>query len=210
MSCHVGDPVAHRLVHRVLQRAGAGGHRLHLGAEQLHAEHVGLLPLDVGRAHVDGAGQAEQRAHRGGGDAVLAGAGLGDDAGLAHAPGQQDLAHAVVGLVAAGVVQLVALEVDLCAAELPGQPLGEPQRAGPADIMRQVVLPGRPGTPDRPWRRCRPARPPGSAASASRRRSGRRSRRSGRARWGRCAGCCGPRRQAVAVTTCLLSCRRAF
>ena len=109
----VGHPVAHRLVHRVLQRAGAGGDRLHLGAEQLHAEHVGLLPLDVDRAHVDDAGQAEQRAHGGGGDAVLAGAGLGDDAGLAHAAGQQDLAHAVVDLVRAGVVQLVALEVDL-------------------------------------------------------------------------------------------------
>ena len=136
----VGDPVAHRLVHRVLQRAGAGGHRLHLGAEQLHAEDVGRLALDVGRAHVDGAGQAEQRAHRGGGDAMLAGAGLGDDAGLAHAPGQQDLAHAVVGLVAAGVVQLVALEIDLGAAELLGQPFGEPQRAGTADVMLQVVL----------------------------------------------------------------------
>ena len=134
----IGDPVAQRLVHRVLQRGRARGHRLHLGAQQLHAEHVGLLPLDVGGAHVDGAGQAEQRAHRGGGDAMLAGAGLGDDARLAHAPGQQDLAHAVVRLVAAGVVQLVALEVDFRAAELPGQPLGEPQRAGPADIVLQI------------------------------------------------------------------------
>ena len=136
----VGDPVAHRLVHRVLQRAGAGGDRLHLGTEQLHAEYVGGLALDVGGAHVDRAGQAEQRAHRGGGDAVLAGAGFGDDAGLTHAAGQQDLAHAVVGLVAAGVVQLVALEVDLCAAESAGQPFGEPQRAGAANVVRQVAL----------------------------------------------------------------------
>ena len=168
---------------------GAGGDRHHLGAEQLHAEHVGLLPLDVGRAHVDGAGQAEQRADGGGGDAVLAGAGLGDDAGLAHAPGQQDLAHAGVDLVRAGVVQLVALEVDLGAAEMPGQPLGEPQRAGPADVVLQVVVQLRLERRDRPWPRRRPARPPGSAASASRRRSGRRSRRTGRARRGRCAGC---------------------
>ncbi len=185
----VGDPVAHRLVHRVLQRAGARRHRLHLGAEQLHAEHVGLLPLHVGRAHVDGAGQAEQRAHRGGGDAVLAGAGLGDDAGLAHAPGQQDLAHAVVGLVAAGVVQLVALEVDLGAAEFARQPFGEPQRAGAADIVLQIARRVRSGTRDRRAPRDRPARPPGSAASASRRRTGRRTRRSGRARPGPSAGC---------------------
>ena len=136
----VGDPVAHRLVHRVLQRAGAGGDRFHLGTEQLHAEDVGGLALDVDGAHVDGAGQAEQRAHGGGGDAVLAGAGFGDDAGLAHAAGQQDLAHAVVGLVAAGVVQLIALEVDLCAAEVLRQAFGEPERGGPADIVLQVVL----------------------------------------------------------------------
>ena len=62
-------------------------------------------------------------------DAVLAGAGLGDDPGLAHAPGEQDLAQAVVDLVRAGVVQLVALEVDLGAAEMLGQPLGEIERA---------------------------------------------------------------------------------
>ena len=109
----VGDPVAQRLVHRVLQRARARGDGHHLGAEQLHAEDVGLLPLDVGLAHVDRAGQAEARGDGGGGDAVLAGAGLGDDARLAHAAGEQDLADAVVDLVRAGVVELVALEIDL-------------------------------------------------------------------------------------------------
>ena len=109
----VGDPVAQRLVHGVLQRAAPEVTGAHLGAQQLHAEDVGLLPLDVGRAHVDHAGQAEAGADRGGGDAVLAGAGLGDDPGLAHAPGQQDLAEAVVDLVRAGVVQLFALQIDL-------------------------------------------------------------------------------------------------
>ena len=47
-----GDPVAHRLVDRVLQRAAARVHRFHLGAEQAHAEHVQRLALDVDRAHV--------------------------------------------------------------------------------------------------------------------------------------------------------------
>ena len=88
------------------------------GAEHLHAEHVRLLPLDVDRAHVDDALQAESRAGGRGGDAVLAGARLGDDARLAHAPRQQDLAEHVVDLVRAGVVELVALEIDLGAAEL--------------------------------------------------------------------------------------------
>ena len=93
-------------------------HRPHLGAQQLHAEDVGLLPLDVGRAHVDDAGQVEERADGGGGDAVLAGAGLGDDAALAHAARQQDLAERVVDLVRAGVVEVLALQIDLRAAEM--------------------------------------------------------------------------------------------
>ena len=75
----VGDPVAQGFVHRVLERAGAARHRHHLGAQQLHAEHVRRLALDVGLAHVDHAGQAEEGADRRRRDAVLAGAGLGDD-----------------------------------------------------------------------------------------------------------------------------------
>jgi hypothetical protein len=35
---------------------------------------------------------------------VLTRAGLGDNPRLAHAPGEQDLAHAVIDLVRAGVV----------------------------------------------------------------------------------------------------------
>ena len=60
----------------------------------------------------------EQRADRGRGHAVLAGAGLGDDALLAHALGQQSLTDAVVDLVGAGVQQVLALEVNLRAAQL--------------------------------------------------------------------------------------------
>ena len=57
-------------------------------------------------------------AHRRRGDAVLARAGLGDHALLAHAPREQDLADAVVDLVRAGVAEVLALEVDPAAAEL--------------------------------------------------------------------------------------------
>jgi hypothetical protein len=48
---------------------------------------------------------------------VLARAGLGDDAALAHAPRQQRLAQAVVDLVRAGVQQVFALEPDARAAQ---------------------------------------------------------------------------------------------
>ena len=131
----VGDPVAQGLVHGVLEGARARLHRHDLGAQHLHAEHVRLLPLDVDGAHIDDAIEPEAGAQRRRGDAVLAGAGLGDDALLAHAPGEQDLAEDVVHLVRAGVVQLVALQVDLGAAEMLGQALGEIERARAADIV---------------------------------------------------------------------------
>ena len=143
----VGDPVAQRLVHRVLQRARAALHADHLGAEQLHAEHVGRLPLHVARAHVDHAGQAEARGDGGGGHAVLASAGLRDDPGLAHAQCEQDLPDAIVDLVRAGVVQFVALEPDLCAfpgggtgADMARKPLGIVERGGAADIMFEQIV----------------------------------------------------------------------
>ena len=73
-----GDPVAQRLVDRVLEGGAAGVDRDHLGAEQLHPGDVERLALGVDLAHVDGAVEAEVGRRGGRGDAVLAGAGLGD------------------------------------------------------------------------------------------------------------------------------------
>ncbi|MGY3656118.1 hypothetical protein ACVJ19_002781 [Bradyrhizobium sp. USDA 376] len=108
--------------------------------QHLHADDVGLLPLDVDRAHIDHAFEAKARAQRRSGDTVLARAGLGDDALLAHAPRQHDLAEHVVHLVRAGVVELFALEIDLCAAEMLGQTLGEIKRRRPADIVLEIAV----------------------------------------------------------------------
>ena len=124
---HVRHPVANGLVDGVLERARAGVDGAHLGAEQLHAEDVERLPPHVLGPHVDDAFEAEERAHRGGGDAVLAGPGLGDDASLAHAPGQQRLPERGVDLVRAGVRQILALEVEPRGIRA-GQPLGQPRR----------------------------------------------------------------------------------
>ena len=135
----VGHPVAHRFVERVLQGLGAALHRHHGGAQQLHAVDVHRLPLDVLGAHVHHALHAEARGHRGRGHAVLARAGLGDDALLAHAPGHQRLADGVVDLVRAGVVEVLALEPDLRAAQMLGQALGVIDRAGAADVVLQLV-----------------------------------------------------------------------
>jgi len=66
---------------------------------------------------------------------MLAGACFGDDPCLAHALGEQDLADTIVDLVRTGVVELVALEIDLGAAEMLGQPFGEIERRRPAGVM---------------------------------------------------------------------------
>ena len=125
----VRDPVAHRLVDRVLERRAAGRDRPDLRAERPHPEHVRLLALDVLGAHVDDARQAEQRAGRRGRDAVLAGAGLGDDPGLAEPAGQERLAERVVDLVGAGVGEVLALQVE-------PEPVRQARRARRAAIAR--------------------------------------------------------------------------
>ncbi len=106
------------------------GDRDHLGAQQPHPGHVQRLPAGVLLAHVDDALQAEQGGGRRGGHAVLAGAGLGDDPGLAHPPGQQGLAEDIVDLVRAGVGQVLALEEHPAAARRGGEPrhLGQQRR----------------------------------------------------------------------------------
>ena len=135
----VGDPVAHGLVDRVLEGARSGRHRDDLGAEQAHARHVEGLALGVDLAHVDDAVEAEQGGGRRRGDAVLAGAGLGDDAGLADAAGEQGLPEHVVDLVRARVVQVFALEDDAGAAGVLGEArhLGDERRT--ADVVHEQV-----------------------------------------------------------------------
>ena len=99
----VGDPVADRLARRLLQRPRAELDGAYLGAEEVHSLDVGRLAAHVLGAHVDDAVEPEARADGGGGDAVLAGAGLGDDPLLAEPAREHGLAEGVVELVSAGV-----------------------------------------------------------------------------------------------------------
>src|SRR5437899_12055401 len=77
-----------------------------------------MLAPRVLLSHVDHAAQIEARRRGRGGDAVLAGARLGDDGGRSHAPGEQALADGVVDLVSAGVEQVFALEEHATACPL--------------------------------------------------------------------------------------------
>ena len=70
---------------------------------------------------------------------MLPGAGLGDDAALAHAPREQRLPQRVVDLVRAGVQQVFALQPDPRAADPFAEPLGEVQRRGAPGVVVQQV-----------------------------------------------------------------------
>src|SRR6185312_3848092 len=133
----VGDPIAHGFTDGVFQGAAADGYRNDLCAEQAHAEDVEALPPHVFLSHINGAIEAKQRANGGGRDAMLPGAGLRDDAALAHAFREQRLAETVVDLMRAGMEQVFALDVDLRAAKLFAQPPRGVERGGAAGILRE-------------------------------------------------------------------------
>ena len=119
------------------KRPAAGVDAEHFGAEQTHPEDVQRLPAHVLGAHVDVALEAEQRAGRRRRDAVLPGAGFGDDAPLAHPHRQQRLTERVVDLVRAGMGQILALQEDARAAARRGQPPRFGDRRRPSDVVLQ-------------------------------------------------------------------------
>ena len=136
---HVRHPVADRRRGRLLERARARVDRLHPRAQQLHPLHVRALTAGVLDAHVDDALHVQQRTHGRRRHAVLAGARLGDDPPLAHAPGQQHLAERVVELVRARVVEILALQVHGPPGSL-GEPAREVQRRrAPGEVAQQAV-----------------------------------------------------------------------
>ena len=183
------DPVAHGLVDRVFQGPAAGVDADDLGAQQPHAKHVERLALHVFSAHVYVALEAEQRAGCGRRDAVLAGAGFGDDPTLAHPRGEQRLTEGVVDLVRAGMRQIFALQEDAA----PPERLGETprfvdrRRADPRNAP--AADPAPPESPHPPGRRNTRARAPRWARPASREQTVRRTRRNTPARPDR-AGLC--------------------
>ena len=131
----VGHPVSERLVDRVLERLGPGLHRHDFGSEQPHPRDVQRLPGGVDGAHVDHTVQAQQRTRRRGGHPVLTGAGLRDDARLAHLTGQQGLTQHVVDLVRSSVVQVFSLEEDPRTTRVLAEPGGFVERRRPTAVV---------------------------------------------------------------------------
>ena len=140
------DPIAKGFVHRVFKGRCAATDGAHFRAEKPHTKDVGFLPHNVCGAHKDNTFQAKARRDCGGGNAVLPRACLGDNAALAHALGQQDLAHAIIDFMRARMVQLVALEIDLgrfaaiLLSRIVRQALCVIKRGGTAHIMGEKFI----------------------------------------------------------------------
>ncbi len=145
----VRDPVAQGLADGVLERPRTTVDRPDLRTEGPHPEHVRRLPGDVLDAHVDYAGDLQECAGSGRSHAVHACAGLGNNAALAEAPRQQNLAEGVVELVSAGMVQVLALEVE---PETVGQSFGRRARSLGLDTGHRQDLRSQPiGSIHRRW-----------------------------------------------------------
>ncbi len=137
---HIGYPIPEGLAGRIFQGTRAGYHLYYLCPKQLHSKHVEGLAVDIFLAHVDGTLKSEESTRGSRGNSVLAGSRLGDDAALAHALGQQNLAHGVVHLVGAGVAEVLPLDVDFRSTQLAGHPLGEIERRRATDVLPQIVV----------------------------------------------------------------------
>ncbi len=86
--------------------------------------------------------EPEHGADRGRRHAVLAGAGLGDDASLAHALGEQSLTERVVDLVRTRVGEVFALQQDTTGADLLGEARRLVERGRSTDVGAQQVPEG--------------------------------------------------------------------
>ena len=128
-------PCTHGFVNGVFEGCRAAGHRHHFGTEQTHAVNVQGLANGVFFAHVHDAFHAHECRGGGGGHAMLTGAGLSNEAGLAHFFGEQRLTEGIVDFVRAGVVEVLALEVDLGATEVAGHVLSKVKSGWTAHII---------------------------------------------------------------------------
>ena len=132
-------PVAYSLTACVAQCHVACAYWVHLGSQHLHALHVGVLSLHIGSTHKHLALHVHQRTHRSCGHTVLSGTCLGYDASLTHLLGQQYLSDGVVDFVRTGVVQVLALQVELTAILL-AHTLGIVQRTGASHIVLKQCM----------------------------------------------------------------------
>ena len=106
---HAICPLAHRLIHGILQSHRAAGHGMHLRAEKLHAINVQRLTIRILLAHEDLTLHAKQRCCRRRRNAVLSRARLRDQSRLPHLLCEKRLTKHVVDLMRSRVIQILTL-----------------------------------------------------------------------------------------------------
>ena len=106
-------PVADSFRAGIAQRHIACAHRVHLGSQHLHTLYVGMLSFHIGGTHENLTLHVHQGAYRSCSHTVLSGSGFGNDAGLAHLLGHENLTDGVVNFVCTGMVQVLALQIEL-------------------------------------------------------------------------------------------------
>ena len=109
---NVGSPIADSLAGGILQGTGTSGHRHHLCSQQLHAENIQFLALNIHSSHKYLAFHAKESCHSGGGHTMLTSTSFGDYLLLAHALCQKSLSQSIVNLVGASVKQILPLEIN--------------------------------------------------------------------------------------------------
>ena len=127
----------------------------------------------------------EQGGRGGGGHAVLAGAGLGDQAGLAHALGPAAPGPSTLLILCEPVWLRSSRLSSIRTPSSSRQPVALGERRRSAGVVAQQVVELGAEAPGRPRPRGTRPRARGRPAPASRGRTGRRTRRSGRRRWAR-------------------------
>ena len=133
---YVGRPSPIYFAKRLTEKCG--GARIYIKREDLNHTGAHKINNTIGQALL-ARNMKKPRVIAETGDAMHAGAGLGDDARFAHAARKQRLADGVVDLVRAGVVEVLALEVDLRPAQQLRPALGVVHRARAPDVVLQVV-----------------------------------------------------------------------
>src|ERR1043165_2025912 len=136
----IGDPIAHRFVDCFFQSSLTRLYGHDFRAEHFHAKDIEALAFAIDRAHVNDAFEAKHRRDRRSGNAVLAGTGFGNYAGLAHAFGEENLANAIIDFVGAGVKEVLSFEIDFCAAKFLSEPLGKIEWCWTPAEFFQVIL----------------------------------------------------------------------
>ena len=104
-----GRPLAHGLGYCVFEGCRTGSHRDDLGAKKPHAVYVERLPDCIFLPHEDHASHPHQGSGGRSCHTVLAGARLGDQAGLPHLFGKQRLPQHIVDLMRTCMIEIFSL-----------------------------------------------------------------------------------------------------